>query len=277
MTLTRIPSHPAQPVCSPLDYKPSAAPSATGPVCSLIDYKRAAGFAGLWVAILALAIAPASATAGSCCKPDPKSEAAAPAKDACCAALEKPAPAPAKDACCTAAEIENPTSKIENPFTRTSLYQADGVFTDDSGKTFRLADLRGRPVVVNLFFATCGYACPLTVTDLLAVQARLSPERRKDTVFVLVSFDIERDTVAALANYRAARQLDANWILVRGDDASVRELAALLGVKYKQEADGSFAHSNLFTILNREGEIVHQRTGLSGGLDAASSALETLK
>lgn len=206
---------------------------------------------------------PVAARAGSCCKPDPKPE----PKDACCAAAEILQPAGPQP---------NPKSEVQN-FSPTSLYQADGVFTDDSGKTFRLAELRGRPVVVNMFFATCGYACPLTVTDLLAVQARLSPELRRDAVFVLVSFDLERDTVAALAQYRAARQLDGNWILLRGDDASVRELAALLGVKYKQEADGSFAHSNLFTILNREGEIVHQRTGLSGGLDAAVAGLEALR
>lgn len=241
-------------------------PTPTRTVCSVFYYKLPL------IAFLAAAVffAAVAAHAGSCCKPEPKPE----PKDACCAAMEKPTPAPAKDACCAATEIENSKSKIENPFSRTSLYQADGTFTDDSGKTFRLADLRGRPVVVNMFFATCGYACPLTVTDLLAVQSRLSPELRRDAVFVLVSFDLVRDTVAALAHYRAARQLDANWILVRGDDASVRELAALLGVKYKQEADGSFAHSNIFTILNREGEIVHQRTGLSGGLDAALAAIE---
>ncbi len=187
--------------------------------------------------------------------------------DSCCKSEPKPEP---KDACCQVAEAAA-------PFSRSSLYQADGTFTDDSGKSFRLAALRGRPVVVAMFFATCGYACPLTVTDLTGLQARLSPELRKDTVFVLVSFDLERDTVAALAQYRAARQLDGNWILVRGDDASVRELAALLGVKYKQEADGSFAHSNLFTVLNREGEIVHQRTGLQGGLDPAIAAIEALR
>lgn len=247
-------------------------PSSPRPVCNVLYYKLPL------IAFLAAAIffVTVAAHAGSCCKPEPKPE----PQDACCAAMEKPA-APAKAACCAAAEVEKPKAssaqhlgQSETPLTRTSLYQADGTFTDDSGKTFRLAELRGRPVVVNMFFATCGYACPLTVTDLLAVQSRLSPERRKDAVFVLVSFDLERDTVAALAQYRAARQLDANWILLRGDDASVRELAALLGVKYKQEADGSFAHSNLFTILNREGEVVHQRTGLSGGLDAALTALE---
>jgi protein SCO1/2 len=233
------------------------------------------------VAFLAAAafFAAVAAHAGSCCKPEPKPE----AKSSCCA-KEPAVPAAGKDACpvrrslgeggCAAAEIKNAIATPPAEFTRNSLYQADGSFTDDSGKTFRLADLRSRPVVVNMFFATCGYACPLTVTDLLAVQSRLSPELRKDAVFVLVSFDLARDTVEALAKYRSARQLDANWILLRGDDASVRELAALLGVKYKQEADGSFAHSNVFTILNREGEIVHQRTGLSGGLDAALAALE---
>ena len=50
--------------------------------------------------------------------------------------------------------------------------------------------------------------------------------------------------------------------------------AALTGVKYKQEADGNFSHSNLITILNAEGEIVHQRAGLKGGLDEAAAALQ---
>ena len=191
-------------------------------------------------------------------------------KDACC----KPAPVvtPKPPACCAATPIQNPQSQIEN-FTRSSLYQSDGTFTDDSGKSFALSSLRGRPVVLNMFFASCGYACPLTVTDLLSIQGRLSAEQRSKTIFVLVSFDVTRDTTAALAQYRAQRGLDAQWILLRGDNDSVRELAALLGVKYKQEADGSFAHSNLVTILNSEGEIVHQRTGLQGGLAEATAAL----
>lgn len=260
-------------------FRPPSSPATAPESSNLIGYRshtcslwrgNLLGYSRRAVALAAVTVFASVAHAGSCCKPEPKPE----PQDACCAAAEIGQPAGPQP---------NRESKIENSgaqaaaFSPTSLYQADGVFTDDSGKTFRLAELRGRPVVVNMFFATCGYACPLAVTDLLAAQARLSPELRQQTVFVLVSFDLARDTTEALAQYRANRQLDANWILLRGDDASVRELAALLGVKYKQEADGSFAHSNLFTILNREGEIVHQRTGLSGGLDAAVAALETLR
>ena len=204
---------------------------------------------------------PAPETKTTCCQPAPK--------PACCAAKAEPKPEPKPAACCSAAA----PAEAAAPFTSDSLYQLEAAFTDDTGKPFSLGKLRGRPVALNLFFASCGYACPLTVTDLLAIQAQLPAELRARTAFVLVSFDTARDTPAVLAQYRAQRGLDANWIILRGTDDAVRELAALVGVKYKQEADGSFAHSNLVTILNAQGEIVHQRQGLKGGLEEAAAAL----
>ena len=184
--------------------------------------------------------------------------------DACCAA---PVAAEKKDdACC---KEETAAGK----FSSQSIYQLDGNFVTDTGQPFSLGELRGRPVVLTMFFASCGYACPLQVTDLLAIQGRLPAELRGQAVFLLVSFDIARDTPAALAQYRASRSLDSQWVLLHGDDSAVRELAALVGVKYKQEADGTFAHSNLITVLNAEGEIVHQRAGLKGGLDETAAAL----
>ena len=181
--------------------------------------------------------------------------------DDCC----KEKPAEKKDACCDALAAA--------PFHASSIYQADGTFTSDAGRSVRLAEFRGRPVVLAMFFASCGYACPLIVSDMQAIRAKLPAELRDRAAFVLVSFDTKRDTPAALAAYRAQRGLDGAWTLLHGDDEAVRELAALLGVKFKQEADGSFAHSNLITILNTEGEIVHQRAGLKGGLDEAAAAV----
>ena len=64
--------------------------------------------------------------------------------------------------------------------------------------------------------------------------------------------------------------------LLHGDDDSVRELAALLGVKYQQDANGAFSHSNLVTVLNLEGEIAHQRLGLKGGLEEVVQALAAI-
>lgn len=216
-------------------------------ICNILGYKMT------WAAFLATTLAHAA-------EPAP-----------CCPA----APVPEKPACCAA--LENRESKIENLSPR-SLYQLDASFTTDTGRTLTLGELRGRPVVLTMFFASCGYACPLLVTDMQALRGQLPAEIRAQALFVLVTFDSARDTPAALAKYRAQRSLDDQWVLLHGNDDAVRELAALLGVKYKQEASGAFAHSNLFTILNPVGEIVHQRAGLSGGLPAAATALAaTLK
>ncbi len=208
---------------------------------------------------LALTFA-APAYAGSCCKqPEPP-----PAPAACCPA-DKPA-----DAATTAG---NGRELPPTDFTRESLYQLDAAYTTDGDTRFTLAQLRGRPVILAMFFASCNFACPLLVADITRIQAALPAPLRDEVAIVLVSFDTVRDTPAALKKYRDERLLGAQWTLLHGDDDAVAELAALLGVKYKQEADGQFAHSNLITILNAEGEIVHQRAGLQGGLVDAAAAL----
>jgi protein SCO1/2 len=185
----------------------------------------------------------------------------------------QPAPAAACPHCQETTPAAAAPAKIGDAYSRDSIYQLDARFTDDAGRAFTLGELRGRPVVLNLFFASCGYACPLLVTDMQALRGKLPAGVRERAVFVLVSFDVARDTPAALARYRAQRQLDAQWILLHGERDAVRELAALLGVKYRQEADGAFSHSNILTILNPQGAIVHQRIGLQGGLDDDAAAL----
>jgi protein SCO1 len=188
-------------------------------------------------------------------------------------AAETSAKPAAVAACAHCQESPASTSHAGAAFSKESIYQLDARFTDDSGRAVTLGELRGRPVVLNMFFASCGYACPLQFTDMQAIRAQLPAGVRERTAFVLVSFDVARDTPAALAQYRAQRSLNGQWMLLHGNDDAVRELAALLGVKYKQEADGAFSHSNILTILNPQGEIVHQRIGLRGGLDEAAAAL----
>jgi protein SCO1/2 len=145
-----------------------------------------------------------------------------------------------------------------------SIYQVESRWTTDAGKEIKLAALSGRPQVLVMFFANCTYACPILVSDMQRIEAALPPEIRKQVGFTLVSFDSRRDTAAALADYRRSRQLSAeNWTLLHGQPDDVLELAALLGVRYKEDAYGQFMHSNLITLLNSKGEIVFQQTGLN--------------
>jgi protein SCO1/2 len=170
--------------------------------------------------------------------------------------------------CCRKVEASAPT-------TDKSLYQLDSVWTSDVGTKTKLEVLKGRPQVLAMFFAHCEYACPILVHDMKRMEAAL-PESLKGKVdFTLVSFDTERDTPDALKAYREKERLPLkNWSLFTGAPDDVRELAALLGVNYQKDAKGQFAHSNLITILNTEGEIAYQLKGLNQRVEEVVAVLE---
>lgn len=146
-----------------------------------------------------------------------------------------------------------------------SLYAAGLAWTDDSGRPVKFSDFEGQAVVLALFYSSCPSSCPATVAAMKRFQASLPGSLRARTAFVLVSIDSEHDTPAALAAYRNERALPREtWSLLHGDADSVRELAMLVGEKYRSTGPLQFAHSNLITVLNRSGEIAYQRTGLAG-------------
>jgi protein SCO1/2 len=147
--------------------------------------------------------------------------------------------------------------------TDTSLYLLDSTWTSDVGRQIKLGTLRGRPQIVALFFSHCAYACPILIGELQTIESKLPPEVLGRVDFLLVSIDSKRDTPAELVAFREKRQLArARWTLLHGEADDVRELAALLGVNYAEDARGQFAHSNLITLLNAQGEIAFQQAGL---------------
>jgi protein SCO1/2 len=175
----------------------------------------------------------------------------------CASSSRHTASADAPDCCASDAELHA-------GFSDDSLYQLESVWTNDLGQPTSLGASRGRAQVVAMFFANCAYACPIIVHDMQRIESALPTTARAHTGFTLVTFDTDRDTPEALRAYRGAHELPADrWTLLRGSPDDTLELAMLLGVKYKKDAGGQFAHSNLITILNEEGEIIHQLIGLN--------------
>jgi len=175
-------------------------------------------------------------------------------------------------ACCAKA-----VSLAATNLTERSLFQTASKWTTDAGKQLTLGDLRGKPQVVAMFLARCQYACPIIVNDMKRIEALLTAEQRARVGFTLVSFDTQRDTVEALAAYRRTHDLPAGlWTLLRGRADDVLELAELLGVRYKQDSTGQFSHSNIITVLNADGEVVHQQIGLNQDINATVRTIAKL-
>ncbi|MCK9212154.1 MAG: SCO family protein, partial [Ignavibacteriaceae bacterium] len=76
--------------------------------------------------------------------------------------------------------------------------------------------------------------------------------------------DPERDTPEKLLQYAKRKNLDLHrWSLLSGKNDDILEIAALLGFKYRKEANGDFSHTNIITLLNEKGEIAFQLIGLN--------------
>ena len=172
--------------------------------------------------------------------------------------------------CCSRPEV--PASHTNN-----SLYQIESQWTTDDGVQIRLDKLGGRVQVVAMFFASCRYACPIIVNDMKRIEAALPSSLTARVGFTLVTFDSKRDAPAALAEYRRTRDLAADrWTLLWGKPDDVLELAQLLGVRYQEDATGQFTHSNVITLLNAQGEIVHQQIGLNQDIRETVRFIEQL-
>ena len=155
-----------------------------------------------------------------------------------------------------------------------SLFHLDAVWEDHRGGTLSLADLRGHPVVLVMFYGNCTTACPILVQDAKRLDAALPDDVRADTRFVLVSFDTVNDTPERLRTVAGSHGIDdARWHFVHGERAQVRALAMLLGVQFHDTGNGMFDHSNLITVLDRDGRIAHRVEGLMQPMDAAAAAL----
>ena len=149
-----------------------------------------------------------------------------------------------------------------------SVYKLDAKLTDQNGRDFELASLRGHPVLVAMFYSSCQMVCPMIFETVHATLKALPEAERKDVRVLMVSFDPPRDTVAVLKATAAKRNCDSQWTLARADEATSRKVAAVLGVQYRKLADGEFNHSTQIALLDRDGRIA-AKSGKLGPADAA--------
>jgi len=150
-----------------------------------------------------------------------------------------------------------------------SIYNLAVPLTDQAGERRSLDSYRGHPVLITMFYGSCPNACPLLIETMRAVGSAVPVPQRAQLRVLMISIDPEHDTVANLAALARARHVDTSrWTLARTDAASVRKIAAVLNVQYRQLPDGGYNHSSIVTLLSEQGEIVLQSSVL-GKVDAA--------
>lgn len=162
-----------------------------------------------------------------------------------------------------------------NEPTDESIYNVSSQWKNRHGEIVALDSLRGKVQLVAMVYTHCEHACPRILADMERVRDNLSEDILSGTNFTIISIDPERDTPQRLTNFANENNLSEDkWTLLNGDQGDVLEIAALLGVKYKRVSDTDFTHSNMITVLNKEGEVVHQRKKLEDQHSRIIAAIE---
>lgn len=133
----------------------------------------------------------------------------------------------------------------------------DFSLADHTGTTRKLADFRGKVVVVFFGFMNCPDVCPTTLSDMAAVKKKLGRDGDRVQV-IFVTLDPERDSAALLAQYVPV--FDPTFLGLRGSVEETAKVAKDFKIFY-QKVPGADAmkytldHTAASYVFDPEGRI----------------------
>jgi protein SCO1 len=154
---------------------------------------------------------------------------------------------------------------------------ANITLTNQLGDTVSLYDIKGKAIVIDFFFTSCGSICPTLTKNMAKLQGSFQKggdtRQKIDTSvvqFVSFTVDPERDSVGKIKAYADKFGVNHdNWWFLTGNKDSIYNFAfeQLKVDKFSTEpVDPDFVHTNRFVLLDKE-YIVR---GFYNGLDSVS-------
>lgn len=129
------------------------------------------------------------------------------------------------------------------------------VLQGSDGREFRLADHRGKVVLLSFGFTTCPAVCPTTLATLAQVRKELG-SAGADLQVVFVTVDPERDTVQRLRSYVAA--FDPSFLGATGRPEALERVRQSFGATASKVVVGKaygFDHTSSVFIVDRQGRL----------------------
>ncbi len=138
---------------------------------------------------------------------------------------------------------------------------------DAHGRAVRLADFRGKVVILNFVYTSCPDVCPLHSEMIADIQEDVNRTPMRDLVrFISITTDPGRDLPRVLKAYGPAHGLDpVNWLfLTSGADKpdTTRNLAKRYGLKFSPTKDGYQMHGLVTHLIDKSGNLRARYHGL---------------
>ncbi len=126
----------------------------------------------------------------------------------------------------------------------------DFSLTSQTGSTMRLADFRGKFVLIYFGFTNCTSECPLTMGYLKQMHDKLG-DLADQVQVIMISTDPARDTPAAMGTFLG--HFDPSFIGLTSSKENLQPVWAAYGVTV---LDNGETHSSYLYLVNRQGELI---------------------
>jgi len=90
--------------------------------------------------------------------------------------------------------------------------------------------LRGKVVLINFFYVTCGDVCPLMTANLVQVQVALGERLGREIFMYSITLDPQTDTPEVLKQYAEGYGVKPGWSFLTGQDEEIQRLRRILGL-----------------------------------------------
>ena len=139
---------------------------------------------------------------------------------------------------------------------------ADYAFTDSRGQARRLADYRGKPLLVNFIYTGCSQVCPITVRFLDKAIGEAHRALGRDSFAVAtIGFNQPFDTPQAMHAFAAQHGIaDPKWDFLSPAPGTIDALTREFGFTWYATPKG-FDHVTQVTVLDAQGRIYRQIYG----------------
>ncbi len=122
--------------------------------------------------------------------------------------------------------------------------------TTQDGRQVKLYDdlLKGKILVINFIFTSCGDVCPLDTAQLRRVQELLGDRAGRDIFMYSISVDPENDTPEKLHDYMKKFQIGPGWTFLTGKRDDITLIQKKLGLEPAGATPS--AHSTSIIVAN---------------------------
>lgn len=155
----------------------------------------------------------------------------------------------------------------------------DVTLIDHEGREFNISDLEGETIVLAFLYTHCNLPsmCPLTAGKFAEAREMVDQEKIPGVLFLLVSFDTDRDDPGTLKDFARRFGLDVPGVLMAtGEAEEIRRLSTALKTFYRATVPGEFDHNIVVSVVDPNGMLSTELYGPEWRQDELLTALRDI-